>query len=181
MLNKLHAFVFGDWRDKSTAVAGTFDAPGVYVMAARAHGLKGLLGGRHSYIVHVSGGGEHTVFEITDRETLGYQGATEFKSYKTNPGFDEPVLYRVLRNGYQEWFGAQPYVVYHTQVWPELVDLDALFELYPHKNDQFKLFYLNCNTFVSWGVYLARMMGIDACFPKTFGTKSDAYWEKFYV
>lgn len=181
MLNKLHTLTFGDWRTKSTAVVGEFDKPGVYVMAARAHGLKGWFGGRHSYLVHVDQSGEHTVFEITDAETLGYQGAVEYTSYRSNPGFDEPVLYRAKRNGYQQWFGAQPRVVWYNAVWPELADLDDLFHLYPHKNSEFRMFHMNCNTFVSWSVFIARTMGVDIRFPKTYGTKSDAYWEKFYV
>jgi hypothetical protein len=181
MLNHLHTLTFGDWRKESTAVVGEFTKPGYYVMSAQAHGLKGWIGGRHSYIVHVPQTGQHDVYEITDYETLTYQDVWDYTAFKPHARYNEAALFKVARHGFQQWFGAFPRIESYTEAWPTEQDLDELCEHYPHKNDEFSLLNVNCNTFVSWCVYSARQHNVQLHFPKTYGTKSDAYWKNFYA
>jgi hypothetical protein len=180
MFDKLHDKLFGDWREKSVATCGYLDIPGIYLMAARAFGLKGYLGGLHSWIVQVSASGVQTVVEITDLETLEYQGVKTHEHYREQPGYTERMVVKTSRDGFQRWFGAEPKILDFTPIGHDL-DLSALCRCYPHLRDEFQLLDLNCNTFVSWVVYHLSLSGISLKFAKTFGTKNNKYWEKFYV
>lgn len=134
--------------------------PGLYFQAARAFGLKGLLGGTHSWLTHIADDLKHTVIEVTTIETLHVQGSSFYKSFRDTPNYlIDPELHQVFvsnRNGSQRWFGHDPKITYLGPM--ELDVLLSWSELYPHIHDTFRVLTTNCNTFTSW---ILHLMGVE--------------------
>lgn len=175
----LHDRVFGQWYEKSTEVVIKLN-PGIHLLSARAFGLKGYIGGQHSWVAQVGLDGQQHVFELTDAETLSVQGATTCSSF-TEPSFLAPfykVIYASDRAAGQRWFGAKPTV---WKSWrPELSYLDVveLVTEYPH-HGEFHVLGKNCNTFSSWLTWrISELLGDR--FKMTGGTfvgaRSPRHW-----
>jgi hypothetical protein len=145
--------VFGRWQDKSVNQSVHLKVPGLYFLAARTWGFKGLIGGTHSWLTHVGPDLAHTVIEVTNIETLHVQGSTCFSNFTGKPASpQEHMVYMSNRPGDQLWFGHKPEVVY---VGPLALDLLLDWtEHYPRLNHSFHVLHANCNTFTSWILHL---------------------------
>ena len=150
--------LFTPWQDKSIEpVAGLITKPGLYFVNARAHGLKGLIGGTHSWIVGKLSDGSELVAEVTDIETLEVQGGLILidPTGLVQRSKTEKAVIVSNRNASQRWFGSAPVV----QTYIELTDAKItsfLFNAansYPLNGYRFKLLYRNCNTFASWAAH----------------------------
>lgn len=112
MWKKLQKFVFGAWQTKSIESVINFPHSGVYLLKARTFGFKGLIGGTHSWIVHVDMDNNHLVAEVTDLESLRIQGATQIEAVRKPKADSEQLVFLSNRDGGQLWFGAKPKVLY---------------------------------------------------------------------
>jgi hypothetical protein len=164
-LNRL----LGDWRIESVEPVADL-ADGLHFMRARTIGLKGVLGGYHSYAAYVRGG-VHTVFEVSDAETLDHQGVT-LRSYIERPLTPKTqVVLASDRHGYQRWFGAAPKVLATCNV--PLIEVLTIVSEYPQASMKFHVLRNNCNTFVSWLAY-----NVGCKLPWTWGMRSHRYWAR---
>lgn len=152
----IHERLFGRWQDKSIEQAAELNVPGLYFLAARTFGLKGLLGGTHSWLTHVDHDMKHTVIEVTSIETLNVQGSGFYYGYNGMPNYEADIEeHRVFvsdRRGDQAWFGHAPEVVY---IGP--MELEPLLDwtgCYPKLDHAFNVLKANCNTFTSWILHL---------------------------
>lgn len=149
--NKLHDRYYGDWRTKDISPTHIPNLRfGAHILYAKAFGLKGSLGGRHSWLVY-SEPEKHHVFEITDQETLELQ-ASEYKMHTRHKGSIMGV-FQSNREPTQKWFGNNPRFL--TSI-PglTLADCVRLAETYPLANRRYDLVRANCNTFISWVAYV---------------------------
>jgi hypothetical protein len=168
----IHERFFGRWQDKCIDRFVNFNVGGLYFLNARTFGLKGFLGGSHSWITFVSDDLlTHTVIEVTDVESLHIQGATSITEFGLFTGPTEKQVIMSNRDGGQLWFGEQPSVTY---IGPSNIDVLLKWTTsYPLITQRFSLFNANCNTYTSWILHLLGMnlwTGI--------GCKSTLKWAK---
>lgn len=168
--------LFTPWQDKSIEpVAGLITEPGLYFVNARAHGLKGLIGGTHSWIVGKLSDGSELVAEVTDIETLQYQAAAIL--FDPNDLNSKPITERGAvisnRNAAQRWFDSPPTVQAYFKMNDSSICslLYTAVDKYPLNNSAFNIVYRNCNTFTSWVAYLS---GFDV--KPGIGGRSIKYW-----
>jgi hypothetical protein len=168
----LHQLLFGKWQDKSIESVADLKVPGLYFLAARTFGFKGLIGGTHSWLTHVADDMTHTVIEVTDIETLLMQGVSIYYTFTGMPNYmidyREQLVFVSDRKGCQRWFGHAPKVTYLGNI-----DLDIVLDwtqIYPKISDRFNVLTSNCNTFTSW---ILHILGIE--FRSGFGAKN---WSK---
>ena len=156
----MHELLFGRWQDKSIDPIADLRVPGLYFNAARTFGFKGLLGGTHSWLTHVTNNLAHTVIEVTDIETLHVQGTSFYSSLCGQPihrlGFCEKRVFMSDRHGCQRWFGHEPQITYLGPV--ELDNVLTWARLYPKLQHKFHTLTTNCNTFTSW---ILHILGIE--------------------
>jgi len=185
VFQKLDEQIFGRWQDRSIESVLKLDRPGTYFLSAKAYGFKGLVGGYHSWIVHVDAFKRQYVIEITSRESLKVQGATWWLNLDSDQGDVTQTLYISNRDGGQRWFGSTP------EIWLELhmvnlnlLKLLKLLKEYPEMGHSFHFLNRNCNTFISWATAtLNEHFRLKLHLPaKTFwGAKNQRYWQKRYV
>lgn len=146
---KINKMLFGDWQARSIIPVVKFKVPGLYLLTAKTYGVKGLLGGTHSWLVHADDS-RQTVIEVTNVETIGVQGSSRFYSLRqVEPAsIQEQLVFVSDRNGGQKWFGGTPKAVYLGNI-----GLDRILDIsraYPRLNSSFNVLTVNCNTFTSW-------------------------------
>lgn len=172
--------IVGDWRDYSTDETGML-GDGIYFTSAKAFGLKGYLGGVHSWLTYVKRG-KHTVIETTDRETLIVQRAKKIIPLSPVENDEQKTVFISDRNGTQQWFGMKP--VYWEILPTNLISLKTIEDIaksYPYLGHEFDLFKLNCNTFMSWLHYRVEQhvdMKLNRLKNVSLGGRSAAYWSK---
>lgn len=109
--------ICGRWQDKSIAKVVEFKVPGLYFLNARTFGLKGWIGGSHSWLVHVNEDFKQTVLEVTSYETLRVQGAVNI----TEDYVDNLVEYldalKTTRKTYNFW-SSNRQINYHRDTGP---------------------------------------------------------------
>jgi hypothetical protein len=173
MIALLHDTLFGRWQDQAVNIE--LELPdGLHFMRARTFGLKGRLGGQHSYVAYVRNG-VHTVFEVSSAETLDYQEVS-FRSYIRRPVAPlEQVVLASDRHAGQRWFGHKPRLLATVRDAALLDVLDVVND-YPKVTTGFHLFANNCNTFVSWVAY-----NFNVKLPWTPGSKRHSYWKKHAI
>lgn len=171
MFRKLQELVLGRWQTKSVEKVVDFTQVGVYLLRARTFGFKGLIGGTHSWIVHVDMDGNCLVAEVTDLETLKLQGATMIEAVRKPTSDQEQLVFLSNREGGQKWFGASPRVRYLGGV--NKTTFRNMIATYPLADHVFHVLNANCNTFSSWIIY---KLGFT---PKNvgFGAKSTEKWQ----
>ena len=146
-----------DWKNRSIEpVPGLLKDDGLYLLHAQAFGIKGLAGGRHSWMVAKSGT-DSLVAEITDLDTIDIQdGSVLFGAHVDNIFQRAPMIVERCPN--QRWFGAVPvvdcYAAGDFAVFRKL--LFECVEKYPFRNIPFRIIHRNCNTFTSWVVHYAE-------------------------
>ena len=167
--------IFKDWRicDQSP-IDLTFHKDYIYYVHAKAWHIKGVIGGRHSYLTWYSP--EHQrqlVIEYTDRETLDVQKANIVYSGRDEYTLHAPFISDRLPNA--RWFGADPIIKgccgKGVIKYQDFVDAC---ESYPNKVTDFHLLKNNCNTFTSYLLYKMRLE-IEQPFP-AIGHRSRQRW-----
>ena len=168
----LHERLFGRWQDKSIKQFVSFEAPGLYFLNARTFGLKGWLGGTHSWLTHVSYDGSHTVIEVTNFEALHVQKATKIDSFRDSVSQNDQHVIVSNRNGGQLWFGNKPLIITYLGD----ITLDSILDWvvsYPLLKTSFGILRVNCNTFTSWMLHLLNVKMWTG-----IGARSQANWQK---
>lgn len=160
-----------DWRlnDVSpTDVLSSIKTPAICILSAPAFGLKGYLpGGRHTWIAQWVNGTDWTVIEISDIETLEYQGGKLLYNKYYQPQLSQ--LIASDRDPTQMWFGRTPRL---DRIYPYSFIFEKDLEEYPLNKD-ITLTRNNCNTFVS---FMSWKYGWDANLPYV-GYKPPEYWD----
>jgi hypothetical protein len=108
------------------------------------------------------------VYEISDLETLQYQGGEWYYNKYYDPY--QPQLVVSGRDPTQMWFGKKPRL---DAVYPYRFIFESDIEQYP-LNKNITLTKNNCNTFVSW---MSWKYEWDVDLPYV-GFKQPEYWEK---
>lgn len=165
---------WNNWRNASIAQTTVVDnAPnGIYFFSANAFGLKGKLpGGKHSWAAIKEDSGWTTI-EVTDIETLEFQGAVCLNKPASLNKYTKQVLIS-NRNPGTLWFGNKPSVIHYCK---DIIDFKWNTALFPYKCDSIKLYKNNCNTYLS---YLLWASNSNMSFSYV-GFKSYKYWDKFY-
>lgn len=150
--NKLQKNVYGDWRTKDISETYLSDlTAGAHILSARAFGLKGHLGGYHTWLAFVDAD-SHTVFEITDVETVLIQ-ANKHIVYSFHRD-SSLALIKSNRRATQKWFGSNPEKLVSLPTLT-LLQCEHLVETYKSHvlDSRYHLLKNNCNTFVSWVLY----------------------------
>lgn len=160
-----------DWRLNEvtpTDVLSSIKTPAICILSAPAFGLKGYLpGGRHTWIAQSCGNG-WVVYEISDLETLQYQGGEWYYNKYYDPY--QPQLVATSRDPSQMWFGNKPRL---DRIYPYSFIFESDLNQYPLNKD-IDLRTNNCNTFVS---FMSWKYGWDARLPYV-GFKPPEYWDK---
>ena len=142
-----------DWRLASQeSVELNLSTEYMYHIHSVSCGVKGLIGGTHSYLTFFSR--QHDkwlVVEVTDLETLEIQNASVLYCKKDRPGYQEKTVYISDRKNDARWFGHKPSIVDKASTVPKLYDIIVACDAYIH--DDFDLIKKNCNTLVSYLIY----------------------------
>lgn len=164
---------FRNWRYADVSKTPILDDASrwkTYVLSAPAWGLKGKFpGARHSWVAKKTVEGYWRTVEITDIETLQYQGSVPIYSKYWDPYVKQLIVSD--RDPSTMWFGNEPRIdgVFDTTYIPW-----KFIEGYPFNNREINLFTNNCNTFVS---YLACCNFWELELPYV-GFKNKEYWKK---
>jgi hypothetical protein len=162
---------FKDWREcDQSRIQMKLDKSKFYYIQAQAWALKGYLGGTHSYCVFWDK--EWLVVELSDEETLSYQGGRVL--YNGAPYNDithrAPVISTRPYNA--KWFGNTPYIVDSCKSTISYSDVLYACKKYPFT--EFKLLTQNCNTFTS---FLINELKLDLKRPlRSMGFKNKNWW-----
>lgn len=146
-----------EWHELSIdPVRGLLEKPGLYVLHAKAVGIKGILGGHHSWLASKLSDGRTLVAEVTDLETLDVQGGQLVASGKHLSSSQHRAPLACWRDAEQRWFGAVPEVSCFLPISDDQLLYEMLVEIvlkYPLRNKPFRILHRNCNTMVSWAVH----------------------------
>lgn len=165
---------WNNWRNASIEQTNIVDnaANGLYFFSANAFGIKGKLpGGKHSWAAIKEDSGWTTI-EITDIETLEFQGA----KYTNTPISFDKFTKQVLvsnRDPSTLWFGSMPKVIHYCE---DTIDFKWNTTLFPYRCDKIRLYKNNCNTYLS---YLLWASNSNISFSYV-GFKSYKHWDKVY-
>lgn len=165
---------WSNWRKASISKTNIVDnaVNGVYFFSANAFGIKGMLpGGKHSW-ASIKEGSIWTTIEITDIETLEFQGA----KYINIPKYYDKTKKQVLvsnRDPSTMWFGNTPSVIHYSS---NISDFKDNLAYSPYSCNEIKLYKNNCNTYLS---YLLWASNSNVSF-NYIGFKSYKYWDKLY-
>lgn len=167
--------IFSDWRKADISeVLMALDNDYVYFLHSRAWGLKGYLGGTHSWLAFwCHENKKWMVAEVSDRETVDVQGARTYCAGTEHYSDKTPILSD--RSPRQKWFNAYPSIVAKERRRITIQQASAVIRSYPFS--QYKLLHRNCNTFFSYLVY-----ELDLHFQKplvSVGFRPKKFWRKW--
>jgi hypothetical protein len=165
---------FTDWRFLDIDIIPMdLDKSRMYYIHAQAWGLKGYLGGTHSWTTFYSK--QHDswlVVELSDLETIMVQGASIV--YVGNPkDIFEHSPFITKRPYNSRWFSKDPVIVDSCPT-VEFEQILSAVKAYPFK--KFKLLYRNCNTFTSYLIYKLNLPLHRSI--KSIGFRSKHWWRK---
>lgn len=140
--------IFKNWRTSDVSSINIHLNPKkIYLFSARSVGLKGYLGGSHTWFGFWSKENQQwQVIELTDHESLKIQGANVL--FKMTDEFLKLVPFIVARDPRGRWFGAEPKIVDECYGSLDMRDLISYCQDYPFKD--YKVLSQNCNSFTSF-------------------------------
>jgi hypothetical protein len=140
--------LLSDWRKSDVSpVNMDLNKNKIYAFSARSVGLKGYLGGSHTWYGFWSKEQQKwLVIELTDLESLEIQKAEVL--FKTTNDYLKLSPFIVARDPRGRWFGAHPKIVDECFGSLDFSDLVNYCKLYPF--EQYKVLSQNCNSFFSF-------------------------------
>lgn len=168
--------IFKHWKELPiTPVQLDLNQDHFHYIQARAWGLKGWLGGTHSWFTFwCQNRREWLVLELTDKETLDYQSAEVI--FAGSNDYLERAPFISNRDPRQQWFGAKPTLIDSIELRPNLSYIEKLNHNYPFP--LYKLLTQNCNTYTSYLYHHLDLKQMNLPLRKV-GHRGSRFWQKF--